>query len=44
MFTTAEPVANACGGSEEAPVAISVGRVSPTPIPVSSIPPSMSPT
>ena len=32
------------GGSEAAPVAINVGSVRPTPMPVSSIPPSMSPT
>ena len=43
MLTTADPVAKECGGSEPAAVAISVGRVSPTPVPVSSIPPSTEP-
>ena len=44
MLTTAEPVANECGGSAEAPVDMNVGRVRPTPIPVMSIPGSISPT
>ena len=44
MLTTADPVAKECGGSDPAAVAISVGRVSPTPVPVSSIPPSTEPT
>ncbi len=43
MLMTAEPVANACGGSCDVPLAISVGSVRPTPMPVSSIPPSISP-
>ncbi len=44
MLTTAEPVANECGGSDEAPVDMKVGSVSPTPIPVISMPGSISPT
>jgi len=43
MLTTAEPVANDAGGNDDAPVAMNVGSVRPTPIPVSSIPPSISP-
>jgi hypothetical protein len=43
MLTTAEPVANECGGSEDAPVDMNVGRVSPTPMPVMSIPGSICP-
>lgn len=43
MLITPDPVAKECGGSDPAAVAISVGRVSPTPVPVSSIPPSTDP-
>jgi hypothetical protein len=43
MFTTAEPVAKEDGGRDDAAVAIRVGRVSPTPIPVRIIPPRMAP-
>ena len=42
MLTTAAPVANEGGGRDAAAVAISVGSVSPTPMPVRIMPPSMS--
>jgi hypothetical protein len=44
MLTTADPVANARGGSDPAAVAMSVGSVNPTPMPVRSIPPRRVPT
>ena len=44
MLTTAEPVANELGGSDAAPVAMNVGSVRPTPMPVSIMPPSISVT
>lgn len=40
MLITAEPVANDGGGSEADAVAIIVGSVSPTPMPVRIMPPS----
>jgi hypothetical protein len=42
MLTTAEPEANDGGGREDDAVAIMVGRVRPTPIPVRIMPPSTS--
>jgi hypothetical protein len=43
MLTTAEPVAKEWGGSDDAPVDMKVGKVSPTPMPVISIPGSICP-
>ncbi len=42
MLTRAEPVPNRAGGSVVVPALISVGRVRPTPMPVSSMLGSMS--
>lgn len=41
MLTTAEPVAKDRGGSDPAAVAMMVGKVRPTPAPVSSMPPTI---
>jgi hypothetical protein len=42
MLTTPEPVAKDGGGSDEAAVDISDGKVRPTPIPVITMPGSIS--
>jgi hypothetical protein len=43
MLTAPDPVAKRCGGRDETATPNRVGTVNPMPIPVSAMPPSISP-